>query len=93
MVETNRPDDALPLFQQALEIDPDNVNIYVQLGRAEHAKKNFKETRAALEEAIQINPFNPLIYRLLGDAYAALGDQEKARAARTTLERLSASRN
>jgi hypothetical protein len=30
---------------------------------------------------------------LLGDAYAALGDQEKARAARTTLERLSASRN
>ena len=93
MVETNRLDDALPLFHQALEIDPDNVNIYVQLGRAEHAKKNFKEARAALEEAIQINPFNPLIYRLLGDAYAALGDQEKARMAQATLERLSTSRN
>ena len=47
----------------------------------------------ALEEAIQINPFNPLIYRLLGDAYAALGDQEKARMAQATLERLGASRN
>ncbi|HET7911330.1 MAG TPA: tetratricopeptide repeat protein, partial [Pseudolabrys sp.] len=93
MVETHRPDDALPLFKKALDVDPDNVNTYVQLGRAQVAKKNFKEARVALEEAIQINPFNPLIYRLLGDTYAALGDQEKARSAKATLDQLMTSRN
>ena len=88
MIETNRPDAALTLFQQALDVDPDNVNAYIQLGRAQLATKNFKEARSALEEAIQINPFNPLIYRLLGDAYAALGEQEKARLAKASLDRL-----
>ncbi|HEX9264013.1 MAG TPA: tetratricopeptide repeat protein [Candidatus Binatia bacterium] len=93
MIETNRPDDALALFKQALDVDPDNVNTYVQLGRAQNAKKNFKEARAALEEAIQINPFNPLIYRLLGDAYSGLGDQEKARLAKATLDKLLSTNN
>ena len=93
MIETNRPSDALPLLQKALDVDPDNVNTYVQLGRAQVANKNFKEARGALEEAIQINPFNPLIYRLLGDAYAALGEQEKARFAKVTLDRLMTGNN
>jgi predicted Zn-dependent protease len=88
MIGMNRSEEALPLFKKALEVDPDNVNAYVQLGRAYHATKNFKETRVVLEEAIHINPYNPLIYRLLGDAYAALGEQEKARIAKATLDRL-----
>ncbi len=88
MIEMNRPADALELFKKALDVDPDNVNVYVQLGRAYHATKNFKEAQAALEEAIQINPFNPLIYRLLGDAYNALGEQQKARQAKATLDKL-----
>lgn len=93
MIETNRPAEALPLFKKALDVDPDNVNTYVQLGRAENATKNFKEARSALEEAIQINPFNPLIYRLLGDTYAALGEQDKARLAKATLDRLMTANN
>jgi tetratricopeptide (TPR) repeat protein len=93
MIETNRPTDALPLLQKALDVDPDNVNTYVQLGRAQVANKNFKEARSALEEAIQINPFNPLIYRLLGESYAALGEQEKARFAKVTLDRLMTGNN
>lgn len=88
MIGMNRSDEALPLLKKALDVDPDNANAYVQLGRAYHAAKNFKETRAVLEEAIQINPYNPLIYRLLGDAYAALGEHEKARLAKATLDRL-----
>lgn len=92
MVGMNRAEEALPLFKKSLEVDPDNANAYVQLGRAYHAMKNFKETRGMLEEAIQINPYNPLIYRLLSDAYAALGEQEKARLAKGTLERLGGGR-
>ena len=88
MIGMNRSEEALPLLKKALDVDPDNANAYVQLGRAYHAAKNFKETRVVLEEAIQINPYNPLIYRLLGDAYAALGEHEKARLAKATLDKL-----
>lgn len=90
MLAQNRAADALRYLRKALEIEPDGANTYVQLGRADLALKNFKEARVVLEEALQINPFHPLIYRLLSDVYAALGDQEKSRQARTTLERLVA---
>ena len=91
MTDQNRPEDAVPLLKKALDIEPDGANTYVQLGRAYYATKNFKEGRAMLEEALQINPFNPLIYRMLGDIYGALGDAEKARQAKATLDRLAAS--
>jgi tetratricopeptide (TPR) repeat protein len=90
MIDQNRAEEALPLLKKALDIEPDGINSYVQLGRAYHATKIFKEARGVLEEAIQINPFHPLIYRLLVDVYAALGDHEKARQAKATLERLAA---
>jgi cytochrome c-type biogenesis protein CcmH/NrfG len=41
-----------------------------------------------LEEAIQINPFNPVIDRMLAEIYAALGDQDKAKQAKATLDKL-----
>ena len=91
MIEQNRAADALSFLKKALEIEPDGANTYVQLGRAYHATKNFYDARGVLEEAQQINPFHPLIYRLLSDVYGALGDHEKARQARTTLEKLVAS--
>ena len=34
MIGMNRSEEALPLFKKALEVDPDNANAYVQLGRA-----------------------------------------------------------
>jgi len=37
---------------------------------------------------VQINPFNPLIYRLLADIYLASGEQEKAKQAKATLDKL-----
>jgi predicted Zn-dependent protease len=88
MIEQNRPEEALALLKKALDIDPDSSNTYVQLGRGYHLAKNFKEARTVLEEAIQLNPFHPLIYRLLTEVYAALGEAEKARQAKATLESL-----
>jgi len=89
LTDQNRAEEALVLFKKALDIEPDGANTYVQLGRAYHATKNFKEACTVLEEAQQINPFHPLIYRLLADAYAALGEHEKARQAKATLEKLA----
>ena len=84
----NRFDDALAPLKKALEVDPDSANTYVQLGRVYHAAKNYPESRSVLEEAIQINPFNPLIYRMLADVYTASGEQEKAKQAKATLDKL-----
>ena len=89
LVKQGRHQEALPHLKRAQELDPDSVSAYVQLGRLYHAGKNFALAKAALEEAIQINPFNPEIYRLLYDVYAALGEQDHAKRARTSLERLS----
>jgi tetratricopeptide (TPR) repeat protein len=89
LIEQNRADDAVALLKKALDIDPDSSTTYVQLGRAYHATKNFKDARVVLEEAIQLNPYHPLIYRLLTEVYSALGDAEKARQAKTTLDSLA----
>jgi tetratricopeptide (TPR) repeat protein len=88
LIQMKRYDEALPPLKTALALDPDNANTYVQLGRVQYASKNYPESRAALEEAVQINPFNPAIYKLLIEVYSALGDQDKARQAKATLEKL-----
>jgi predicted Zn-dependent protease len=84
----NRLDEARDALTKALEIEPDSANTYVQLGRVHHAGKNYRAAEQALEEALQINPFNPMIYRLLAESYAALGESQKAQAARANLDRL-----
>ena len=88
LIQMSRFDEALAPLKKALDIDPDNANSYVQLGRAYHATKRYPDGRGVLEEAVQINPFNPVIYRLLADIYLALGDQEKAKQAKATLDQL-----
>ena len=87
-IQLNRLDDARDALKKALDVEPDSANTYVQLGRVHHAGKNYREARSALEEAVQINPFNPMIYRLLGESYAALGETQKAQAARSNLDKL-----
>lgn len=90
LIQTNRHEEALAHLQKAQALDPDNVSTYIQLGRLYHTRKDFPNAKIALEEAIQINPFNPTIYRPLYETYAALGDQDKAKKSRATLERLMA---
>lgn len=89
LIKQARYQEALPHLQRALEVDPDSVGAYVQLGRLHNAGKEFAAAKADLEEAVQINPFNPEIYRLMVDAYTALGEQDKAKQARSALERLA----
>jgi tetratricopeptide (TPR) repeat protein len=87
-IQLNRLDDARESLKKALDIDPDSANTYVQLGQIYHTGKKYPESIGALEEAVQINPFNPMIYRSLAESYAALGETQKAQAARSNLEKL-----
>jgi cytochrome c-type biogenesis protein CcmH/NrfG len=88
-IQMNRFDEALVPLKKALDVDPDNANTYVQLGRIYHAAKKYQDSRNVLEEAVQINPFNPSIYRLLTDIYTASGEQEKAKQAKATFDKLT----
>jgi tetratricopeptide (TPR) repeat protein len=88
-IQLNQLDDARESLKKALNVDPDSANTYVELGRAHHAGKNYREARDALEEALQINPYNPLVFRLLAESYAALGESQKAEAARANINKLT----
>jgi tetratricopeptide (TPR) repeat protein len=88
LIREARYQEALPHLKKAQALDPDSVGTYVQLGRLHNANKEFAAAKADLEEALQLNPFNPEIHRLLAETYGALGDQEQAKKARATLERL-----
>jgi tetratricopeptide (TPR) repeat protein len=88
-IQLNRLDEARESLKRAIEIDPDSANTYFQLGRAHHAANNHRDAQQALEEAVQINPYNPMIFRLLAESYAALGESEKARTARTNMNKLT----
>jgi tetratricopeptide (TPR) repeat protein len=92
LIQMNRLEEAGAPLRKALDVDPDNANTYVQLGRVHHAAKNYKESRSALEEAIHINPFNPAIYRLLTEVYAGMGEHDKAKQAKMTLDKLLVAR-
>ncbi len=92
LIQRENHKEALPYLKKSQTLDPDHVGTYVQLGRLYHATKNYSEARIVLEEAIQINPFNPIIYRLLSEIYGASGDQDQAKKAKATLDRLMRTR-
>ncbi len=88
LIQREQYDEALSYVKQAQALEPDEAGTYVDLGRIYHAKKNYSEAAAALEQALQINPFNPMIYRYLSESYAALGAPDKAKQSKATLNKL-----
>lgn len=88
LIERERHEEALAHLKKAQDLDPDSVTTHIQLGRLNHAARNFAAARDSLEEAIHINPFNPTIYRVLSEIYAALGEKERATKAKMNLDRL-----
>jgi tetratricopeptide (TPR) repeat protein len=91
-IQMNRFGEALAPLKQALDVDPDNANTYVQLGRVYYVGKNYKESLNVLEEALQINPFNPAIFQMLSEVYVGVGEPEKAKQAKLTLDKLMTAR-
>ncbi len=80
--------DAIPLFEQAIEADPQCARAYAQLANW-HAYSVFAHfaasdearqlTRSLGEKALQIEPSNSIILALLAEAYLMVGDLEFAR--------------
>lgn len=84
-VERGQLDEAIRLYQQALETAPHYLPAYVGLSQALKRKGDEEGSITVLEEAVASNPKNPAAYLRLGEAYlldqnseAALETFEKA---------------
>lgn len=89
-IAMDRPQEALPLLQQARQIDPDRASIHSVLGTVLLRLGDLPAARRALEEAVQINPFDPRVHQELGQVYDRLGEPARAQQARERFKLLGA---
>jgi Flp pilus assembly protein TadD len=69
---------AVDYFKKAIEIDPNNVNSYYNLGAIHYDVKKFKEAKTYLEKTVELQPNFALPYFVLGNLHAELKDYENA---------------
>ncbi|HEX2948261.1 MAG TPA: tetratricopeptide repeat protein [Armatimonadota bacterium] len=63
--ELGRFNDAYKLLERAIELDPDNPQVYAEIGFAHGAQDNLEEARAAYLHALDLEPDNPAHLRAL----------------------------
>ena len=74
----HRWNEALEVYQQILEIDPEISSALVGVARVKMAQRNFKEVVYYANEAVKLVFFQPKTHYLLGLAYYRLGKIELA---------------
>jgi tetratricopeptide (TPR) repeat protein len=76
--QQGRTDEAIPLFEQALKLSPNNLIALDNLASAYRQQKRWDEARRVLEHALSVSPDNPEANYSLGMVYAQTGDNEHA---------------
>jgi tetratricopeptide (TPR) repeat protein len=90
-LEQQQVDEALPLAQQAAELDPHRASAHMLLGEANVAKGNLVEGTKELEAARDNDPASSRIHWDLARAYASAGRTEDAKREKQEIEKLSQS--
>ena len=75
--QKNNLDVAINLYNEILEIDPNNSSIYYNLGLAHNKKKQLNKSIHCYEKVIEIDPNYISAHFNLGIIYRELGDLEK----------------
>jgi protein O-GlcNAc transferase len=73
-----KPAEALFAFQQAVQLDPNNAEVHLNLGKSLFTLGHVNEAIAELQEALRLDPANPQAKRLLSQAYRRAGDAKNA---------------
>jgi len=73
-----KPVEALAAFQQAVQLDPNNAEAHLNLGKSRFTLGHVNEAIAELQEALRLAPANPQAKRLLSQAYRRAGDAKNA---------------
>jgi predicted Zn-dependent protease len=92
LLESGRPDEALPPLRRATEITRAQPLIATMFGHALIAtedKDNYEEAERVLRAAVQRDRLNPFAWYQLGVVYAARGDLARARLASAEQQVLS----
>lgn len=71
-------DKAKEYYSLALQINPNNQDIYYTLASSEILKENYEGAAEFLESAVSTNVADSKCYRALGNVYLKLGENEKA---------------
>lgn len=69
---------AIDAYQQAIALDPNYAQTYVELGIALSRQNRFEEAQEAYQQAIDINPAYPVAYVQLGQLFLASNQPEAA---------------
>lgn len=85
--ELGRSDDAFALLERAVELDPENPQVYAELGFAHGSRDNIELARTAYHTAAELEPHNPA--HLCALAHLALLTEEYADARALALRALT----
>ncbi len=75
-------------YRRALNLDPDNYWVHIELAQVLWWLSRPEEAKTMLQSAIELNPQDANAYRYLGDYYRAEGDISNARATYLQLLRI-----
>lgn len=76
--EVYKARETIAAWKKALEINPDDAEAYVSLGKAYATLGRYEEAIAACKRAIQLEPDNAETYYGLAAAYRKLGKEQEA---------------
>jgi tetratricopeptide (TPR) repeat protein len=93
LIETNRPQEAVPYLKQAIALVPDSPKAHQQLGKAYLAAKQFPAAQAELEAAVRLEPDSAPAHYVLGQLYQKEGQPDKARQEFAKYQQLNASKS
>lgn len=90
LMDQNRPQEAVPFFQQAVFISPKESRHHEGLAQAYSRLDQLSEAQLELETAVSLSPQNSRLHYLLGTVYRKEGFSEKANAEFNRSESLKA---
>ena len=79
--KTNRSEEAVGLFEEALRKSPNSAKAHFELGRVLLQLERFEAAKTPLLRAVELNPDLPRSHYFLGNVYQRLKKTEKARVA------------
>lgn len=80
LIDESRPNDAVALLLQAIEIDAHDSKTHELLGKAYTRLEEFPKAQAELEKAVELSPQTPNLHCMLAPIYRKQGLADKAKA-------------
>lgn len=76
--EEGKYDEAIKLFEEARDLDPENINYGYEIAYAYSGKKEYRKASEILEKLLKHKDVSGRVYQALGNAYDYQGKADKA---------------